>query len=920
MSFQLSKLSTSIKCAIAVGLLSVPLSGQAMTNEEADLNGDGQVNFLDFYAVITRLGAERGMPTYRASLDINNDGLISIQDYFALFGNYGQGATTSNTSFSGQVVDNQSPPNPIKGVRVEVENSGADGCTDEFGRFMIPLTESDFGENLVTFDGSQSNGCGLTDATPGTLSGEYPTIPHKPVFINGGTNNEFRLMSLPERDLLGAVEVAGNADDNGGNNFTLTQEVVVDNAGVELEFTDGCTIQFPDGETPRLSITEVDPGLLPVAPPPGQGSSLFVTFQPGGSQVADCDSVVVLFDNSDMMANAVDPDSADQPGLRGVVDGAFQELVKVFAGDLVGDSFVNASPGDNSAPLLRGEIPVPFDFAWYAVTVPANPCPLTIVTGQVLLNNPAMDPVENARVAIGGVGSVFTNANGQYSFVNVPAGPNGPLCNTNPFSIAATASKDLDSSGFITFDELGGSGAIPSVPGGITDMGIIKLGLTGIVQGSVLKLNSIDPFVTIPLSATEMLLNPVAQGAPNIMGQSNITGAYRLENVPTGGFVVSAEFDGVLPLPGGGTANKTFSGVDSGFVTFEGEVVAKDFKFLGHGEINMTVKDSGDIPLSNINVQLFAFGGDFNGFQAGSQFCFLNTDDDGNANFNQDSCGATIPMGPCEMTIFDDFGGEFGFFNELFIGPEDGCFINEHGQVLVFDEVFEPQGFPGDIVSTGFNISFHRPLGGNPNGDDDIPTFEVLVEFTEPFDSFDTFVELHLDLDQDQGTGFNSNLALTAGEGPIVAQNVISNNVGADIRIICNDDLIFGSFGLGFEQCMGVDEFGNAVPGLEQVSFTEVAGGPFESLGNMVLLVPRQPIIDFANSMAGGPFGEELWDIVLEVGVDAFGYGGDGYGGIVFDMVPNTEFGEDPFEVDPGSFNSIDDEIGDFFFDQLFLD
>lgn len=918
MSFQLSKLSTSIKCAIAVGLLTVPLSSHAMTNEEADLNGDGQVNFLDFYQVISRLGVERGTPRYREGLDLDNDGIISFQDYFALFGNYGQGATTTDTSFTGQVVDNQSPPNPIKGVRVELENSGVEACTDVFGRFTMPVTESDFGENLVTFDGSLINGCDLEDATPGTLSGQYPTIPHKPIYINGGTNNEFRLMSLPERDLTGAIEVTASATDNGGNSFTLTQEVAVDNAGVELAFTDGCTIQFPDGEDPVLSITEVDSGLLPVAPPPGQGSSLFVTFQPGGSQVsgADCDSVVVIFDNSDMMANAEDPSSTDQPGLRGVVDGAFQELTKVFAGDLVGGVFENAATGVNTAPLLRGEIPVPFNFAWYAVTVPANPCPLTIVTGTVLLNNLAMDPVENAKVTIGGVGPVFTNAAGVYSFVNVPAGPNGPNCNSNPFNIAASASKDLDLSGTLTFDELGGSGAIPAVPAGVTDMGIIKLGLTGVVQGEVRKLNSIDPFISIPLPGTDMLLDPFGFDAPDILGQTTAAGAYRLENVPTGGFNLFANFDGPLPLPGGGTANKVFSGSDSGSLTFQGQVVSKDFKFLGHGEIELEIRDPGDLPLPDLAVQLFAEGGNFSGFQAPPMFCFLNTDDEGNAEFNQANCGDTIPMGPCQITVFDQFGGEFGFFNELFIGPEDGCFINEHGQVLLLQETFDPQSLPGDIISLDFNPAFVRPSGGDPGGSDDIPAFAVRVEFVDNYDFEDTFVELHLDLDQDTTTGFNSNFAPAIDDG--LALNVISSNVGADIRIICYDDLIFGDLDLGPSQCMGVDEFDDVVPGLEQLAIEDLAGGPFENNGDMVLLIPRQPIFDFANSMPGGPFGAGPWDIVLEVGIDAFGYGGDGYGGIIFDMVPNTDSGADPFAVDPSTPNSIDDPTDDFFFDGFF--
>lgn len=937
MSFQLSKLSKCVKYAMAMGLIAIPTTSFAMTSEEADLNGDGAVNFLDFYEVITRIGAERGTENYRAGLDVNNDGIINTSDYFALFGNFGQSAETNGTTFSGLVLDENSIP--IEGVRVELENNLVEACTDQLGRFSMDLTEADFGENLVTFDGnggSLADGtpCVTQDATPGTLSGEYPVIPHKPVFINGGVNNEFRTMSLPERNLEGAQEVdANNANDNGGNNFTLLDELVVENAGAQLNLDNGCTIQFPDGETPRLSITEVDPAMLPVAPPPGQSSSLFVTFQPGGSEVADCDSVVAIFDNTEMMVNDDDPTSEEQPGLRGVVNGAFQELVKVTVGDFdPGDNFVTSAVGE-VGPLLRAEIPVPFDFAWYAVTVPVLPCPLTIVEGEVRLNNVSMDPVADALVSLPGIGPVFTNAAGGFSIVNVPAGPNGPRCLTNPFQLSAYASKDINAPfGQITFDEVGASAPVSAVPGGITNVGTIKLGITGTVQGSVMKLNSIDPFLPIPLPGAQMTLDPLG-AVPDIPGQTDLLGNFRILDVPTGSFDLTADFDGLLPLPGGGTAQKTFNQTLPGQIDFQGQTLPMDFKFLGHGSVSVTVTDDLSQPVPGIFVNLAAFGGNFGGFTAGFEFCGGFTDDNGQLTFDETFCGDTIPMGPCELSIFGGFDGEGGFgeFREIFINELDGCFINEHGQNLDFPIQLEPLGIIGDITQANYNQALFRPTGGNPDGSDDISVVEMLLEFADPLgDFFDPYIELHLDMDQNPNTGFNAGqpVAVAAkgvkSESSITARNLIVQNVGAEARIICFDGLVDANFDLGPGQCIGVDENDNPIPGLGVNDFDSTGGGPFEFEGNLVLLIPKQPLIDFANGLPGGPFGDGPWDTVLETGFESFGdYGGyGGYGGgILFDMAPNTEEGEGPFAIDPNSNNSLADPTFDFFFgDYYFFD
>lgn len=948
MSFKHSQLASAVSKALAISLLVVPLQAHAMTSEEADLNDDGVVNFLDFYQILQLRGVQRGEAAYREALDINGDGIIDTSDYLALFPNFGQTAETTGTTFSGKVVDENNIP--IQGVKVQLGTNTVDACTDQFGNYSMDVPPEDLGENELTFFGgggplTGGGTCVVQDATPGTLSGQYPTIPHKPVFVNGGTDNVFRLMSLPERDLTGSVDITPEiATDLGDNTFQINEDVEVNNAGVGIGLPQNCVIQFPSGEPSELSISRVDPAMLPVPPPPNLASSLFVTFQPGGTNIEGCDSLSVIFDNVDGYQNADDPNAPSdpsfpdidgQPFLTGVSDGAFQEVARVIVGDLLPDgSFVPTLPGVTGSKL-QADVPVPFEFAWYGVVIPLQPCPPTDVVGRVLLDNVPMDPVVDALVTLPGIGPVLTDATGSFLAPNVPAGPNGPFCFINPFNLSATASKDLDGNGVLNFTEIGASMTVPAVPGGITDVGDIKLGQSGTVRGSVMKLNSIDPFLPIPLPEPTMELFFNAQFPPLQSQIGSAAGDYQFNDVPVGGFNsvrIDATFDGVLPLPGGGSAPKFFFGQQFGQIAFEGQVINRDFKFLGHGEILVTVTDELDQPLPGAFVDLFAFGGNFNGFSAGSEFCFLQTDDNGQALFNQANCGDTIPMGGCELFIFDDRfgGGEIPLpGQEIFINEEDGCFINEHGQLLELGAQLTPPELFGDILNVNFGQA------GLVVPPDTIDVIEVKVEFDQPFDSFfDIFFELHIDMDQDPTTGFNSDFLFgLTRKGNSVNRNFIAENVGAEARIVCNDDLIFGEFGL-IGQCGAFDENGVPIPGLEPgsigmpFSFNDPGDPANPDNGKMVLLIPKQPLIDFANTIdnedppGSDGLGAGPWDLVLETGVPSdFGDGDYGfYGGlIIFDMVPNVIFdGDSPIEFDPNGTVNADDPFGDIFFSDCY--
>ena len=213
----------------------------------------------------------------------------------AVLGQFGStGAATTGTTLQGTVFDGLG--NRLQGVRVKLGGTAMFSCTDRNGAYNMALNSMYFGEQHVTFvgptfdpdSGASTNSCdsGAVDPTPDFLSGQYPTIPNKPVYINAGIDNVFRAVPLPERDLTNSQDLsaAGVAEDLGDNAWQLNQKVVVKNAGVKLGVPAGCTATFPEGEDPVLSITRVPPDRLPVPMPPGLSSSLFVTYQPGATE------------------------------------------------------------------------------------------------------------------------------------------------------------------------------------------------------------------------------------------------------------------------------------------------------------------------------------------------------------------------------------------------------------------------------------------------------------------------------------------------------------------------------------------------------------------------------------------------------------------------------------------------------------
>ncbi len=427
----------------------------------ADLNDDGQIDQADVEVLLdpTHFDKSAGEMGYIDGLDIAAntqehptldpnapDGTIDQADVDAVRLLCGAtGVATSPTRLSGFVFDGVG--NPLEGTGITGGQGGLSASTDGTGGYDVAVAPSDVGLGEINFFGSTA-----IDPTPGG-SDEYPTIPHKPIFLNGGTNNVFRAIYLPERDLTGAVllddanSIAGGAP---GSRVT-TQPVAVNNTaiGATLELPAGCTVIPPPGETAQLSIAALKPANVPVPPPPGLSSSMFVTYQPGGTQISCTGgSFTTTFDNVDLLPVGATPD------LYGVENGAFVVVASCAVVDDDSDSEVN-DPDDK---VVCGPIATPFTMAWYAAIPPGPPCPLTLVAVETLCNG---IPTPGVSVSIGNGFPACTSSavSAVAGFPNVPAGPSGPACLSNPFEITAVA---WDGPGSV------GTASAIAVPGGIT--------------------------------------------------------------------------------------------------------------------------------------------------------------------------------------------------------------------------------------------------------------------------------------------------------------------------------------------------------------------------------------------------------------------------------------------------------------------
>jgi hypothetical protein len=438
------------------GLATVAVTVGIPFNEMAnlDLVDDGIINILEMSLLVSRLGSEAGTARYREALDLNADGVIDyVGDLSRLISHFAQsGIPTSPTAVRGVVIDGTGVP--LRNVHVQLGSN--ESFTDANGHYILPVGADELGENWITFDGSE-----VIDPTDGG-SGDYPTILNLPIYVNGGTENLFRLIPLPERDLTGSVVLTDgeNADlttnPDGTTTAVVREQFTVSVQGASLTIPAGATLTVPAGESPQLSVTRVNPGLMPVPLPPGQSSSVVYTFQPAGT-VIDLpigENLVAQFSNDDGYS------AGDNPFLSSLSStaptaGTLQPTVDLTVVDTDTDS-QPADPDDT----LHAVITTSFTFGWHHVGIAGQTNPLTTVTGAVV--DPNGDPVEGAKVFLAGKIPVTTGTDGSFTIARVIAAPTGPLGAVNPFTLNAVAT---DGTRF-------GSSPETAVPGDVTNFTI----------------------------------------------------------------------------------------------------------------------------------------------------------------------------------------------------------------------------------------------------------------------------------------------------------------------------------------------------------------------------------------------------------------------------------------------------------------
>jgi len=873
---------------LAGGLLTALVGMQspgalAMSPEIADLNGDGVVNVLDFRILARKNGTASGTAGYREGMDLVPDGIINRDDLNSMRGEFRQSAdnTPAGTAFGGRVFDGLG--NALQGVKIflgsdiplnEMMGGPCDApkCvrSDAAGQYLLTDLPADVhGETQVSFISTE-----VTDPTPGQLSGDFATIPLKPVFVNAGTTTVFRDMPLPERDLTGAQSIGPGQDVDatpGPDGLTLNQPAVVNNGMAEMTLPAGCTVLFPDGEASnQLSITRVPAASLPVAMPPGLSSTLFVTYQPGATEV-NCPggTFVTEFDNLDgfpITVPGVTP--ADFiPILNGIVAGVFIEIAPCVVEDRDG----NGVDGDVN-DIITCSVPTPFDFAWYHTDItPPSPCPRTTVIGQVKEDG-TNTPVAGASVTIPGATPVVTDDSGNFIIPNVAAGPNGTFCFTRPFTLRANATGVANGAPDTSVSDL-----TPAVPGETTDLGMIFLGnAKGQVRGRVVKLQRINPELVVPLVGALVELNDAASTLHP--ATTDTSGNYNIDDVEIGNYSKTMNFEGDVQLPDGGVESELLFESQNGNVAAAKIPDINDFLLTAEGAtVTIQVVEADGTPITNAEVYLYNDGGTFGLFKVpASAFDQLGVvDNNGEIVFPVASQPAAvggesgIPMGPCTADIYSTIDGQ----SIGMVDSSDGCFVNEVGENVVIVAVRDQLG--EDIASADVGpATIEDPPG--------VFTDALLVAF-----NFDVPVDpgadgmsflLDFDLDKDSGTGGPGLIPLFSGH---------FTDLGVEVSWECqvDPDLIIS--------CTATDS-----------AYTDIDSffDPESNDTRAIFLIPRAN----ANGLLG--IGDSA---NLTIGTMKGQFGGEVQ---YFDVVPNgfpdaPDFIDSDFEVP----TMIEDPIGDVF-------
>ncbi|NNC89559.1 MAG: carboxypeptidase regulatory-like domain-containing protein, partial [Akkermansiaceae bacterium] len=351
--------------------------------------------------------------------------------------------------------------------------------------------------------------------------------------------------------------------------------------------------------------------------------------------------------------------------------------------------------------------------------------------------NPAGDPVAGATVSIPGYPTVQSNAQGAFTIPNVNAGPNGPRCFTNPFSIRAGATANIDADPEL---EAGVSPFATAVSGGTTDVGCIVLGTNSTVEGKALKLTCRDPFTVEPIAGLNIRLNP--RFGLDFNTTTDAFGCYSFTDVPNGTYSI------FVSDPGFDFQECKGDTFHSGSIQLLGETDIHDFLLLATGKTKVTVTDENGNPSEFVGVNVRSLGGEplGQGFESDFQFLSGQTDDSGCVLITG------LPIGTYE--IFSGFGGKFvpppglGGGGEVLATNTIDC----EGQCNTDDVVIIPPDFsPCDLLAVDISRVDIDTTNSTIEGVQFALTFDNALDAVETEIDFNVFLLFDTDVDDTTG-------------------------------------------------------------------------------------------------------------------------------------------------------------------------
>jgi hypothetical protein len=222
------------------------------TEVEKVTDSDGRASAIYTLGNVTGLDKQRILATL---IDAKEGQVITAG--FTASGFVPAGA--GNTKISGVVLDNQE--SPIPNVTIRIKDTTREAISDAQGRFTI--TQAPVGPVHLIADGSTAS-----------EMGEFPSLGYNMVTISGIDNPLSSPIYMVKLDTQNAVYA-------GPDDVVLELD---DYPGFKLEIAKN-SVTFPDGAREGyISVTPVNAGTVPMAPPNGMQPQFIVTIQPTGTK------------------------------------------------------------------------------------------------------------------------------------------------------------------------------------------------------------------------------------------------------------------------------------------------------------------------------------------------------------------------------------------------------------------------------------------------------------------------------------------------------------------------------------------------------------------------------------------------------------------------------------------------------------